>query len=247
MAARDKPTKDELALLTPWRGQIPEQVFTQVYHAPTTDGSGNIRTNLREAIRLMKQAGYKITDRKMTHQATGKPLALQFLLYEHSFTRIINPFIRNLKRAGIDASVRVIDAASWQNRVKKFDFDIIVRRLSQPENPGVELRDWWGSRSADITGGLNISGVKSPAVDALIEAVIKAQTRPQLVTAARALDRVLMWHNFLIPQWYKNSHNIAYWDKFGKTERDQPGYSRGVLSNWWYDPIKAKRLELSAD
>lgn len=247
LAARELPSKEELDLLTPWSGQIPAEVFSRVYKAPMTEGDGNIRKNLRKALGLLKQAGYRINNRKMTHQASGRTLTAQFLLYEQSFTRIINPFIRNLKRAGIEAKVRVIDAASWQNRIKEFDFDIIVRRLSQPENPGVELRDWWGSPSADITGGLNISGVKNPAVDALIEAVIKAETRTEMTRAARALDRVLMWQHYLIPQWFTNSRNIAFWDKFGKTEQGRPGYSRAVLSNWWYDPLRARKLELSAN
>ncbi len=243
LAAKDAPTADELALLNPWRTELPREVFTTPYRAARTDGSGNIRKNLHAALKLLKQAGYKIIDNKLTQKATGKPLEIEFLLYEQSFTRIINPFIRNLQRAGIDARVRVIDAASFQNRLKKFDFDIVVRRLSQPENPGVELRDWWGSQAADINGGLNISGAKSPVVDSLIEAVIKAETRTQLVTAARALDRVLMWRYYLIPQWYKNSHNIAYWDKFGRPEKTPPGYSRSVMSNWWFDPAKAEKLK----
>ncbi|GLQ05421.1 extracellular solute-binding protein [Sneathiella chinensis] len=241
MKATGEPGPGELALLTLWRGQMPDTVFGPAFQPPLTDGSGNIRTQLRASLKDFQDAGWTVRDRKLLN-AEGEQMTIEFLLYENAFTRIINPFIRNLERAGIKASIRVIDVASWQNRMQDFDFDIIVRRLGQAAYPGVELRDWWGSDAADIQGGLNLPGIKSPAVDALIEAVVQAGDRDSLKTAARSLDRVLMWGHYVIPQWYKPTHFIAYWDKFGRPDKPKPGYHRSALMTWWYDGNKAARL-----
>ncbi|PHQ67358.1 MAG: hypothetical protein COB93_11165 [Sneathiella sp.] len=241
LKATGLPTEVELELLAPWKDNLPEQVFTTEFKPSQTDGSGNIRPQIRAALGLFKEADWTIQNKNLVN-ANGEQMKVQFLLYEQSFTRIVNPFIKNLKRVGIDASVRVIDAASWQNRMRAFDFDIIVRRFPQPEIPGVEQRDWWGSNAADMDGGLNIAGAKNPAVDALVEAIISAKSRDELVPAARALDRVLMWHYYFIPQWYKNTHFIAYWDKFGRPEANKPGFNRAVLHSWWYDQAKADDL-----
>lgn len=241
MKAAGPPSPAELDLLTPYKDILPEHVFTKEFTPPKTDGSGNIRAQTRAALDLFEEAGWVVQDRKLVN-SNGQQMKVEFLLYEHSFTRVINPFVANLGRVGIDASVRVIDAASWQNRVREFDFDIVVRRFPQPQVSGVEQRDWWGSAAADVTGGLNIAGVKNPAVDFLVEKIIEAKTREELVTAARALDRVLMWNYYFIPQWYKASHFIAYWDKFGRPESKKPGFDRAVLQSWWYDQAKAEEL-----
>lgn len=241
MKAMGLPSPAELELLTPYKDILPEEVFTKEFKPPITDGSGNIRKQISAAIMLFKSAGWTIQDKKLVNIA-GQQMQVGFLLYEQSFTRIINPYVANLRRVGIDASVRVIDSASWQNRVREFDFDIVVRRFPQPQVPGVEQRDWWGSASADVTGGLNIAGVKNPAVDAIIEKIIEAQTSGEVITATRALDRVLMWNYYFIPQWHKNSHFIAYWDKFGRPESKKPGFDRAVLQSWWYDQAKAEEL-----
>ncbi|MDF2366571.1 extracellular solute-binding protein [Sneathiella sp.] len=241
MKATGLPSPAELDLLTPFKDILPEGVFTTEFKPPQTDGSGNIRKQISAAVELFKSAGWTIQDKKLVN-AAGQQMQVSFLLYEQSFTRIINPYVANLRRVGIDASVRVIDSASWQNRVREFDFDIVVRRFPQPQVPGVEQRDWWGSASAGVTGGLNIAGVKNPAVDAIIEKIIEAQTSDELITAARALDRVLMWNYYFIPQWHKNSHFIAYWDKFGRPASKKPGFDRAVLQSWWYDQAKAEEL-----
>jgi len=241
MKASGLPSDAELELLLPWKDQLPEEVFTTEFKPSQTDGSGNIRPQIRNALKLFAEAGWKIENKKLVN-ASGEQMTVQFLLFEQFFTRIINPFVKNLKRLGIDASIRVIDAASWQNRMRSFDFDIIGRRFPQPEIPGVEQRDWWGSRAADVDGGLNIAGVKSPTVDALVEAIIAAKSREELEAATRALDRVLMWNYYFIPQWYKNTHFIAYWDKFGRPDAKKPGFDRAVLHSWWYDQKKADQL-----
>jgi microcin C transport system substrate-binding protein len=242
MKATGLPSEAELELLTPWKDSLPEKVFTTEFTPPKTDGSGNIRTQVRKALKLFAAAGWTVKDNKLVN-GVGKQMTVEFLLYEQSFTRIINPYIKNLKRVGIDASIRVIDSASWQNRLRSFDFDIIVRRFPQPQIPGVEQRDWWGSGAVDVEGGLNIAGVNNPAVDALVEEIIQAQSLNELVTAAKALDRVLMWNYYMIPQWYKNTHFIAYWDKFGRPDTGKPGFDRAVLHSWWYDQEKADKLE----
>ncbi|MCF8466150.1 MAG: extracellular solute-binding protein [Sneathiella sp.] len=241
MKATGLPSPAELELLTPWKNILPKEVFTSEFTSAKTNGSGNIRKQTREALELFKEAGWTVQNKKLINSA-GEQMKVEFLLYEQSFTRVVNPFVLNLKRAGIDATIRVIDSASWQNRVRAFDFDIVVRRFPQPQIPGVEQRDWWGSKAADIDGGLNIAGVKNPAVDALIERLIQAKTRQDLVTAARALDRVLIWNYYFIPQWYKNTHFIAFWDKFGQPETKKPGFDRAVLQSWWYDQAKADDL-----
>jgi len=241
MKAVGTPSVDELTLLDPWRGSITDAVFRQAHTPSKTMGNGKIRKQIKNALKLLKSAGWTIQNKKLKNVA-GEQMSFEFLLYENSSTRIINPFIRNLERIGVNARIRLIDAASWQNRMREFDFDIIARRLGQPAVPGVELRDWWGSNSADINGGLNIAGVKNKAVDALIKEVVKAKSKSELTTAARALDRVLMHGHYTIPQWFKASHFVAYWDKFGRPKANKPGYDRAALHTWWFDSKKAAKV-----
>ncbi|MAZ02094.1 MAG: hypothetical protein CMN56_03045 [Sneathiella sp.] len=241
MKATGLPSPAELDLLTPFRESLPDAVFTQEFTPSRTDGTGNICEQIRAALKLFEAAGWTVENKRLVNEAREQ-MKVEFLLYEQSFTRIINPYVANLKRVGIDASIRILDSASWQNRVREFDFDIVVRRFPQPQVPGVEQRDWWGSKSADVTGGLNIAGVKNAAVDALVEKIIDAKSRQELTTAASALDRVLMWSYYFIPQWYNSSHFVAYWDKFGQPSAKKPGFDRAVLHSWWYDEAKAEEL-----
>ncbi|WP_025897795.1 extracellular solute-binding protein [Sneathiella glossodoripedis] len=241
MKASGKPSEAELALLEPWRDQIPDQVFKEPFQPFQTSGNGNIRTAMRQSLKELKEAGWSIQNKKLVN-AAGEQMSLEFLIYSKSFERIINPFIRNLERIGVDARIRLVDVASWQNRMQNFDFEIATRRFSQPAFPGVELRNWWHSNSADTIGGLNIAGVKNPAIDSLVEKIIAANSKDELITAARALDRILMHSHYTIPQWYKASHFIAYWDKFSKPSANKPGYDRAMLDTWWYDPAKAARI-----
>ena len=241
LAAHMPPSAAELALLEPLRGRVPGEVFTTPFVAPVNDGTGRIRGNLRAANALLKQAGYDVRDGVLV-DAAGAPLEIEFLLFEPSFNRVINPYIRNLKRLGIQASIRIVDTANFKRRQDSFDFDVVVRRIAQPLTPGLEQRNYFGSEFADVPGSFNIGGVNDPAVDALIEKVIEAKTRADLVTAVRALDRVVMWNRYVVTQWYKGEHNVAYWNKFSRPATP-PTYDMGVLDTWWYDEAKAKSLE----
>ena len=246
MAARQPPSKAELALLEPLRGKVPDEVFTTPFRAPVTDGSGNVRRNLRKAARLLKEAGYRVRD-GVLHDSGDRPLTIELLLYETTFTRIINPYIANLKRLGIQASIRIVDVANFKRRQDTFDFDIVVHRFVQPLTPGLEQRSYFGSAAASVEGSLNIGGVRDPAVDALIETAIAAATRKELVTTVRALDRVLMWNRYVVTQWYNDRHNFAYWNKFGRPAT-APGFDigMGVLDTWWHDPAKARMIARGA-
>ena len=241
LAAKKPPTKDELALLEPFRGELPEEVFTTPFASPQTDGSGKLRSSLRKASRLLKQAGYRIED-GLLKDAAGAPLKIEFLLFEASFKRIIGPYINNLKRLGIQAYIRIVDTANFKRRQDTFDFDIVIRRIAQPLTPGLEQRNYFGSEFSGVQGSFNVGGVKNGAVDALIEKVVTATSRPALTTAVRALDRVIMWNRYAVMQWYKGAHNIAYWNKFNRPAVS-PRYAMGVIDTWWFDAAKAKMIE----
>ena len=240
LAARGLPSKAELALLNPLRGKVPDEVFEKPYASPVTDGSGRIRAHLRQATKLLRAAGWTVKQGQLT-DAGGKPMTVEFLLFESTFQRIIGPYIRNLKRLGVKASIRIVDVANYKYRMDHFDFDVIVQRYIQPLTPGLEQRNYFGSEFAETPGTLNIAGVKNAAVDALIEHVIAAKSRPALVTAVRALDRVLMWNRYTVPQWYKGEHNIAYWNKFARP-RVKPRYDTGIIDTWWFNPKKAAMI-----
>ncbi len=239
LAARELPSKEELALLEPWRGKIPEEVFTQVYQPPATDGSGNVRRNLRTAARMLKQGGYKVKSNKLVSPKTGKTVEFEILLVSPAFERIVTPFAANLKRLGIKANVRTVDQSQYINRIRSFDYDMIVGGVGQSESPGNEQRDYWSSDAADREGSRNSIGIKSPAVDALVENIVDAPDRNSLVAATRALDRVLLWSHYVIPQWHVRTDRIAYWNKFGIAKH--PAYGVDPMS-WWIDPAKEAAL-----
>jgi len=241
LAATGLPSPAELKLLEPYRGKVPPEVFTREYQPPKTDGSGNNRDNLRHAQALLQQAGWSIKDGRLTNDKTGEPFTIEFLLFENTFERLIGPYIQNLRRLGIDARIRLVDVATFQRRQDSFDYDVITRRYTEPLTPGVEQRNYWGSASADTPGSLNSAGVKDPVVDALVEQVIATKDRPGLIAATRALDRVLMWNHYTLPQWYSGTFKIAYWNKFGRPAI-QPKYALGFLDTWWIDPAKEKLL-----
>lgn len=241
MKADGPPSEAELALLEPYRDKLPKEVFEIPYTSPVTNGSGQDRKLLRSASKLLKEAGWTIKDGKRVN-AKGEKLDVEFLIYSPTFERIIAPFVKNLKILGIDASIRLVDPAQFQSRLKAFDYDIIVQRYIMRSTPGVELRNFWGSSAAGTSGSLNLSGIKDPVIDALIEKVIAAKSREDLVTAARAIDRVLRANHYWVPHWYKAAHNIAHWDKFSRPA-EKPRYARGIIDIWWYDEAKAAKLK----
>ena len=241
MKAEGPPSPAELALLKPLANNLPAAVFGPAYVPPVTDGSGQDRKLLRKAYQLLRSAGWRRKGDVLVN-ARGEPLKVEFLIASAGFERIIAPYIRNLKLLGVDASMRLVDSAQYQRRLKAFDFDIVTQRFVFSLTPGVELRAYFGSRSADIKGSYNIAGIRNPAIDALVDAMIAAKTRNQLITAGRALDRALRSLHFWTPHWYKAAHDIVWWDKFARP-KIKPRYARGVLDTWWFDEARAQRLK----
>jgi microcin C transport system substrate-binding protein len=235
MKASGPPSAEELKLLEPYRSQLPPEVFGEPYSPPVTDGSGRDRDNLRRAKELLTAAGYG---------DGGKVLNLEILNFESGFERIILPYIDNLKRIGVNATLRNVDPAQYERRMKSFDFDVSIERYALRLTPGVELKSYWGSAAAGMDGSFNLAGIKDPVIDALIDKVIQARSRAELVTATRAIDRVLRAGHYWVPHWYKASHNLAFWNKFSRPEI-KPKYDPGVIDTWWYDGDKAAKLTKS--
>jgi microcin C transport system substrate-binding protein len=241
MTAEGKPDEAELALLEPFRGKVPDEVFGEPYMPPVSDGSGQDRALLRKATQLLQQAGYVIKDGKRV-DAKGEPVMVEFLIDEPTFQPHHMPFIKNLGVLGIDATLRVVDPVQFRKRVDEFDFDITVQRFNFSNAPGDSLRNFFSSQSAKVNGSYNLAGIVDPAVDTLIEKIIAAETRHELVVLCRVLDRVIRSGRYWIPHWYLAAHRVAYWDVFGFPEK-KPGFSRGIPETWWYDQDKAAKLE----
>jgi microcin C transport system substrate-binding protein len=243
MQAAGKPSPAELALLEPLADQLPPGVLDDpAYVPPVSDGSGRNRRALRESSRLLDQAGWPVRD-GMRRNDKGETLSIEFLDTSGSaFDRITIPYIKNLRKIGIDASHRGVDAAQYKQRVESFDFDIVVDRKSMSLTPGVELRDYFHSASANSKGSDNYAGIASPVIDALIDSIERATGRALLTNAVKALDRVLRVMHIWVPQWHKGSHTMAYWDIYARPEI-KPQYARGVIDLWWIDPEKHARLK----
>jgi microcin C transport system substrate-binding protein len=241
MMANGKPDPAELALLEPFRGKIADEVFGEPFLPPVSDGSGQDRNLLRKATQLLQQAGFAIKDGKRVN-ARGERITIEFLIEEPSFQPHHMPYIKNLATLGIEANLRVVDPVQYRARVDDFDFDLTIQRFGFSTTPGDALRSYFSSQAAAIKGSQNLAGIADPAIDAMIERIVAAETRPDLVIACRALDRLIRAGRYWIPQWHKASHWIAYWDMFARP-RDKPRYSRGVLETWWYDPEKAAKIE----
>ncbi len=240
LASSGLPSADELKILEPLRGKIPDEVFTKEFKLPVTDGSGNNRANLRQAGALLEAAGWIVKDGKRVNKDTGTALSFEILLDNPLFERIALPFVQNLKRLGIDAAVRTVDDTQYQQRTQTFDFDMIVGAFGESNSPGNEQRFYWGSKAADTPASPNVIGIKDPAIDALIEQVIASPDRRQLITRTHALDRALLWSYYVIPQFHLSAYRIAYWNRFGRPARP-PEYAPG-LDSWWIDPAKDKAL-----
>jgi microcin C transport system substrate-binding protein len=242
LMAVGKPDADELKLLEAFRGKVPDEVFGEPFVPPVTDGSGNDRNLLRQATRLLNEAGYPIKNgKRMT--PSGEPMTVEFLLEEPSFQAHHMPYIKNLAVLGIVANVRMVDPVQLKARTNEFDFDVVIQRFSFSTVPGESLRSYFSSRSAAIKGSQNLAGISDPVIDSLVDTIVAAPTRPELVTACRALDRVIRSGRYWVPHWYKGTHWIAYWDMFDRPAQGKPKYARGIPETWWYDPAKAAQLE----
>jgi microcin C transport system substrate-binding protein len=241
LAATEAPSPAELKLLEPYKDKLPAKALSEPYRAPVTDGSGNPRENLRRAVRLFAEAGWTVKDNRLVN-AKGEPFEIEFLMFEASFDRIIGPFIANLEKLGIKAQMRIVDVAQYKHRLDHYDFDVLTQRYVQPLTPGVEQRDYWGSKAGATPGSRNVAGIQDAAIDALIERVVDAKSRDDMTAAASALDRVVMWNHYLLGQWSKGEHTIAYWDRFGRPQVTAK-YSMGFPGTWWFDKQKAAALD----
>lgn len=243
MVATGLPSPEELKLLEPFRGQVPDEVFGQPFVPPVSDGSGQDRTLLRKAQQLLQEAGLAVKDGKRM-LPNGAVFTIEFLLDEPSFQPHHATFIKNLAQLGIDAAIRMIDAVQYRARVESFDFDVTTQRLSMSATPGDSLRPYFSSQAAATKGSYNLAGVANPAIDALIEKAIGAETRSDLTNACRALDRVFRAGRYWVPQWFRSTHPVAYWDLFAHPPKPaRYAQGTGAPDNWWADPAKVAKLE----
>jgi microcin C transport system substrate-binding protein len=232
LASSDLPQGEELAILERYRGKVPDRLFTEPYKLPVTDGSGNNREGLRRALALLREAGWAVRDRKLVN-ARGEGFAFEILLQGPSFERVALPYVQVLQRLGMEPRVRTVDPAQYEVRIDAFDYDMTVGGAPQSLSPGNEQRDFWSCAEARKQGSRNISGICDPVIDELVELVISAPDREQLIARTRALDRVLLWHDYMIPQWHSRTFRVAYWDKFGRPPRN-PRYAL-ALDSWWIE------------
>jgi microcin C transport system substrate-binding protein len=241
MMAEGKPSPAELALLEPFRGKVPDEVFNEPYLPPISDGSGQDRALLRRAGQALQKAGYAIKNGKRV-SPDGTPVTIEFLLDEPTFQPHHTLYIKNLATLGIDASLRMVDGVQYRKRVDDFDFDITVQRFSFSSTPGDSLRSYFTSQSAAVKGSQNTAGIADPAIDAMIDIAIAANDRETLTAACKALDRLIRAGRYWIPHWYKGSHWVSFWDVFARPP-NKPRYSLGVVETWWTDKAKAAKLE----
>jgi microcin C transport system substrate-binding protein len=241
MMAVGKPAGDEAALLEPFRGKVPDEVFGEPFVPPVSDGSGQDRNLLRRATSLLQEAGYLIKGGKRI-SPKGEAIKAEFLIDEPSFQPHHATLIKNLATLGIQANLRIVDPVQYRRRVDDFDFDLIVQRFGFSTTPGDSLRSYFSSQAAALKGSQNLAGIGDPVIDELIERIIAADTRSGLVTACKALDRVIRSGRYWIPHWYKPSHWVAFWNVFGRPAR-KPRFGRGIPETWWYDREKAAKLE----
>lgn len=231
LASSGLPEGPELEILERFRDQLNPAVFTREYTPPDSGDSQTMRDNLRTAMELLNEAGYSIRGGKMVHEETGKQLSFEVLLFQKSFERVVLPFTRNLERLGIDVTVRLVDSNQYIQRVRSFDFDMITQVLPQSDSPGNEQREYWHSSTAEVSGSRNFMGVNDPVVDQLVDMVIQAPDREQLVHRVRALDRVLLHSHYVIPHWHLTKDRVAYWNHL---QRPEVTPKNGIdLNNWW--------------
>jgi microcin C transport system substrate-binding protein len=242
LASSGIPEGDELALLDTYRPKLPPALFTQAFRLPVTDGSGNNRDGLRRAMALLREAGLQFKDRKLM-DATGQPFAFEILLAEPNFERVALPYKQWLARLGMDVNVRTVDSAQYQRRLDTYDYDMTMTVIPESDSPGNEQVGQWTCGAAGFEGGDNLMGICNPVVDALVPLVVNAPDRAHLLTAVHALDRVLLWNWYVVPNWHLGYVRVAYWDKFGRPPAPvRPGV---VFDSWWIDPVRAAALDVA--
>jgi microcin C transport system substrate-binding protein len=235
LASTGLPSKKELIILNKYKDIIPTEVFSTIYNPGLTNGSGNNRKNLREAIKILKNANYTL-DNNILKNSEGIEIKFEILLVSPAFERIVAPFIKNLSKLGVRASIRIVDTAQYKNRLDNFDFDMVVMSRGQSLNPGNEQRNYWSSFSADISGSANWIGIKNKVVDELVELIIQSPDRNNLILHTKALDRVLLQNHYVIPHWHIRKWRLAYWNKL-KRPKNIPKYNLGFPETWWYNSI----------
>jgi len=241
LASSGLPGPEELELLEPYRNQLPPEVFNKEYKPPETDGSGNIRENLRKALNLLNEAGWTLKGGNLINEKTAQVFEFELLLVDPAMEKVAIPFSQNLEKLGIKMHIRVVDSSQYINRLDNFDYDMVVTTWLQSLSPGNEQRDFWSTEAAKTPGSRNLAGIQDPVVDALIEKVIRAKDRKSLVAACKALDRVLLWGHYVIPHWHITTYRIAYWNRFSRPDI-KPKYALGFIDIWWIDPDKDRNL-----
>lgn len=242
LAATGLPQGRELEILEELRADIPAEVFTKTYENPVNGNPRLLRANLRKARKLLEEAGWKIKNRVLVNEKSGRKMPVEVLLVSPAFERIVLPYKKSLERLGINMGVRTVDVSQYQNRVDAFDFDMIVGGWGQSLSPGNEQRNYWGSKAANRKGSRNLVGIKNPAIDKLIEKIIFASDRTELLHLTHALDRVLLWNHFVVPQWFSKGTRMARWNRFGFPET-LPDYQMGFPGIWWFDEAKAATVK----
>lgn len=242
LAATGLPEGKELEILNEVKAEIPPEVFTSEWKNPVYASQSDLHKKLGEAVKLLAAAGWKL-DKGVLINAAGEKLTAEILIVQADFEKVVLPYIENLKKIGIQASARLVDSSQYERRVKTYDFDIIVHSIGQSHSPGNEQRFYFGSGAADQEGGSNPIGIKNPAIDKIIERIVAAKDRAELVAATRALDRVLLWNFYMVPQWFAPADRVAYWDRLGRPEKLPSQIPARITQTWWYDADKAKAVD----
>ena len=241
LASSGLPSGRELEILETVRDKVPAEVFTTAYSNPVGGNPQAVRGNLRQAVRLFKEAGYEVRNERLVNAQTGAPYTVEFLAEDPSFERVFLFYKPSLDRLGMTVTVRTVDEAQYENRLRNWDFDIITASWAESLSPGNEQRGYWGSQAADQPGSLNLIGIKNPAVDAMIDAIVYAKSRTDLVAATKALDRVLLWNHYVVPQWTYGKLRTARWDRFSQPD-PLPKYGIAAFPTiWWWDAEKAAK------
>ena len=233
LASSDLPSEEEITTIKKLKNKAPKEIFTEIYNPGKTDGSGNNRKNLRKAMQILKDANYKL-DNKILKDSDGRQIKFEILLISPAFERIVGPFIKNLKKLGVEANIRIVDTAQYKNRLDTYDFDMVVMARGQSLNPGNEQRNFWSSKSANINGSANWIGIKNKTIDELIELIIQAPNREKLIIYTKLLDRILLYNYYVIPHWHIKIWRVAYWNSIKRPD-NLPKYSLGFPETWWYN------------